>query len=59
MCVDGRMIVKKVKKWERNLENITIDFHDEVDTGQVKKQKKNKKQTADVKAIFGRLRIRQ
>jgi len=53
MCADGVMIVQHVKKLERDLENVTMDFHDDVDIGQVKKQ------MADVKAILGRLRIRQ
>jgi len=53
MCADGRMIVQHVKKWERNLENITIDFHDEVDTGQVKKQKKTKNKRRMSKRYLG------
>jgi hypothetical protein len=36
MCVDGVMIVQHVKKWERDFENVIMDFHENVDTGQVK-----------------------
>jgi hypothetical protein len=36
MCAGGVMILQHVKKWERDLENVTMDFHDDVDTGQVK-----------------------
>jgi hypothetical protein len=36
MCPDGVMIMQHVKKWEKDLKNITMDFHDDVDTGQVK-----------------------
>jgi hypothetical protein len=53
MCVDGAKIVQLVKKWEIDFENVIMDFHDEFDTGQVKRLR------TDVKATLGRLRIRQ